>query len=116
MTSRRSRGTGRPIFSEKQFQHTIIDFAQAIGYRVYHQIDTGACQACQAPNYSKRIGPGFPDLVIAGRGKLIYAEVKSETGKLSVDQEMWRDLLLEAGAQWYLWRPSSWTEIEKALA
>lgn len=55
-------------------------------------------------------GKGFPDLVIAGPGGVLFAELKSQTGQLTGEQEQWRDRLEEAGAQWRLWRPLDWME------
>lgn len=48
---------------------------------------------------------GFPDYVALRDGRLLFAEIKSETGRLSRDQERWRDELRLAGAEWHLWRP-----------
>ena len=67
-------------------------------------------------SYSRRIGPGFPDLVIAGKGKLLFVELKSEKGKLSTNQLEWSNALAATGARVCLWRPSDWPEIEKVLA
>ena len=57
---------------------------------------------------SRRSDPGLPD-IIAVRGKrLIWRELKTQSGRLSVKQEEWRDKLLAAGADWALWRPFDW--------
>ena len=50
---------------------------------------------------------GFPDLVVAGPAGLIFAECKSMSGQGRPDQEQWRDVLLTAGATWFLWRPAN---------
>lgn len=52
--------------------------------------------------------PGFPDLVLARGGIIIYAELKSQKGSLSADQRLWRDELQAGGQTWYLWRPADW--------
>lgn len=64
---------------------------------------------------------GFPDLVLARKGRIIIAELKRETEKPRPNQENWlqhlgidqhpRDRLLIA-----VWRPSDWPEIEQELA
>ena len=100
------------LISEKEFQRTVVEYAHALKYRVYHQLDTGKCTKCGNPNFSKRIGPGFVDLVIAGHGRVIFAELKSEKGKLSDAQQAWRDVL---EGQYRLWRPSDWAKIEEVL-
>ncbi len=104
-----------PLVSEKEFQRTVIEYAQALNFKVYHQLDTGKCKKCGEPNYSKRVGPGFVDLVIAGHGKLIFAELKSENGSLSDNQRKWAEVLVSTGARVYLWKPSDWSQIEEVL-
>ena len=103
------------LVSEKEFQRTVVEYAHALGYKVYHQLDTGKCRKCGEPNFSKRIGPGFVDLVIAGHGKVIFAEIKAEKGRLTKDQETWQAVLRTALKRVYVWRPSDWDEIEEVL-
>ena len=50
-------------------------------------------------------GPGFPDLVIAGRAGVLYRECKTERGNLTPEQRLWGDVLKQAGANWRVWRP-----------
>lgn len=49
---------------------------------------------------------GFPDLQIFGLGGAIFRELKKELGKLDPDQERWRDIIIWAGGDWGVWRPS----------
>lgn len=52
---------------------------------------------------------GFPDLTLAHRTRgTIFVELKSDVGKLSPEQELWRDVLLAGGQEWHLWRPRDW--------
>jgi hypothetical protein len=50
-------------------------------------------------------GPGFPDLVIAGRAGCIWRECKTESGSLSPEQRDWGDTLKLGGGNWRVWRP-----------
>jgi len=50
-------------------------------------------------------GPGFPDLVIVGRGGVLWRECKTETGSLSPEQRQWGDTLKRGGSNWAVWRP-----------
>lgn len=52
-----------------------------------------------------KVGLGYPDLTFFGPREVLYAELKTEGGKLSRDQQRWRYRLLQAGWQWRLWRP-----------
>lgn len=64
-----------------------------LGLRWYHTHD------------SRRSPSGFPDLVIVGR-RVIYRELKRESGKPSPAQEEWLGVLAEAGEDVGVWRPS----------
>ena len=52
---------------------------------------------------------GFPDWVFAKSGRVIFAELKREEGKLSGAQEDWAAELSPSG-DYYVWRPSDWAE------
>lgn len=100
---------GRPktpapsIVSEKQFQSAVIALAKRHLWLCYHTFD------------SRKSMAGFPDLVLV-RDRIIFAELKTETGRPTADQERWLEGLREAGAEVYLWKPSDWVSIEATLA
>lgn len=83
--------------SERELDEGVRALARGLGLVAYHTLD------------SRGSSSGFPDWVIAGRGGVIFAECKSAAGRLRPDQERWRDMLLAAGARWYLWRPADLT-------
>jgi hypothetical protein len=58
---------------------------------------------------------GFPDLVLANpeQKRVVYAELKSDKGKLTPKQEEWLNTLEECGQEVWLWRPA---DIEKIAA
>ena len=89
--------------TEKQFQATVIEYAERLGYLVYHTYD------------SRRSQRGFPDLVMVKEGRLVMAELKRETGRTKPEQAEWLRLLRSAGVEAYIWRPSTWPEIESVL-
>ena len=59
---------------------------------------------------SDRSEPGFPDLVMARADRLIFAELKSETGKMSVPQRTWMTALraFDGAVEYHLWTPRDW--------
>jgi hypothetical protein len=82
--------------NEKQFQQTVVTYAKYAGWDlVYHTHD------------SRRSEAGFPDLVMvrAADKRVIYRELKTETGKLTRAQKAWIDTLQAAGADADVWRP-----------
>ena len=91
-----------PKLTEKQWQGQIVQFAKLKGWHVYHTW------------MSIRSQPGFPDLVLV-RDRVLFVEVKSETGKLTEAQQGWQDALFSARAEFYVWRPSDWDEVHETL-
>jgi hypothetical protein len=88
--------------TEAQWQTTVIDLAYAHHWRVYHTFD------------SRRSYPGFPDLVLV-RDRIIYAELKSEKGRVTLTQQEWIDDLNGAGGEAHIWRPSDFDEVKQIL-
>ena len=73
-------------------------------------------------DHDSRYSPaGFPDLVLIktaspDAGRLIFAELKSSSGKVSVAQELWLDMFSEGGQETYLWRPSDVEQVVQVLS
>lgn len=88
--------------TEKQFQNHIIRYAKNRGWQVYHTYDSRRCE------------PGFPDLILV-RHKTLFRELKTDTGKLTDAQKTWGERLVEAGADYCVWRPKQIKEIFAAL-
>ncbi len=94
----------RPI-TEKEFQRQVLDVARIYGWRVYH------------PMLSKWSERGFPDLTMIRPPRVVFAELKSDKGKLSIHQDEWAELLLDCpGVEYHVWRPFQLDEIAKLLA
>jgi hypothetical protein len=54
---------------------------------------------------SRRNPKGFPDLVIAGPGGVLWRELKVPGNSLSSEQTKWKWTLKAAGADWGAWYP-----------
>lgn len=57
---------------------------------------------------SRGTEPGWPDLTLIRGGRLMYRELKSETGKLRPAQRRVYALLVAAGADVAVWQPRHW--------
>jgi hypothetical protein len=88
---------------ETSFQASVIDLARLLGWTVFYVTD------------SRGSPPGWPDLTLCRGGVLIFRELKSENGRLSIEQQEWADQLLAAGVDWQVWRPADWPQIEATL-
>ena len=89
--------------TEKQFQSLIVQFAKMRGWLVYHTYD------------SRRSEPGFPDLVLVRRKRVLFRELKTDKGRVTPAQKTWAASLEKAESDYKLWRPSMMTEIYKEL-
>lgn len=93
--------------TERDFQRAVLDLCALYDWPcVYHTHD------------SRRSQPGFPDLVICGHERLIFAELKTDKGRLSPEQLEWyerlRDLPLRE-PEVYVWRPRDLDVIGRIL-
>jgi hypothetical protein len=65
---------------------------------------------------SKHSPAGFPDEVLVRPPRLIFAELKSNTGRLSPDQQAWLEELREVpGVEVYVWNPADMDTIAEIL-
>ena len=86
--------------SEEEFMRSVMKIASECGWRVYHTRDSRRSQA------------GFPDLTLVRTGQIIFAELKSQKGRIKKEQQAWLDDLRENGhVDVYLWRPSDLQDI-----
>jgi hypothetical protein len=97
-----------PAIEEVAFLATVTELATLTGWLVYHTYDSRRSQA------------GFPDLVLARGDRLIFAELKTDKGRIRPAQIEWLDRLgavasSQPGISVYLWRPKDWAGIEKIL-
>lgn len=83
--------------SEKQFLGQLRQAAGWLGWRCYHTHD------------SRRSEAGFPDVVLVRPPSVIFAELKTDSGRLTPLQREWlEDLKACDRVEAVLWRPSDW--------
>lgn len=104
--------------SERAFQGQVIAYARLMGWTIHHDNATNAprrCGSCGSVRRLPRNAPGLPDLILVRRPRVVWAELKSERGRLTDDQRAWIEELRACGQETYIWRPSDFREVERVL-
>lgn len=98
--------------TEAAFQKQVIDLAHLYRWRVAHfrpaRTTVGGKETWRTAVSAD--GQGFPDLVLARNGVVLFRELKTDDGKATPEQLAW--LLAVNGV---IWRPSMWSLIEREL-
>ncbi len=85
--------------TERELQDWIAATARLLGWRIFHARVARTAQGWRtAVSYD---GAGFPDLCLV-RDRVVFAEIKVDRGRMSAEQELWLEALVEAGAEAYL--------------
>jgi hypothetical protein len=96
-----------PPQTELSFMNQVVKLAELLGWRCYHTLRSEGSAA------------GFPDLVLVRarhpKPRVIFAELKSDRGRLTDDQRAWLLELRASGQEAYLWAPRNWSAITKLL-
>lgn len=94
MTTRRNLDGGvnaraalNRAMTEEQLQNAVVDLAKLRGWMVMHTRPAWSNSRWVVPIQG---APGFPDLVLARDGRVLFFEVKTEKGRLMRDQVAWR--------------------------
>lgn len=109
---------------EKELQREVIALARKLGYKVKPEKDNRR----EVIKDGRKIlvgdeqGAGFVDLVLVGRGRFLFVELKTQAGTVTENQAEWLERLSETarvctGVATFLWRPSHWLDgtIEREL-
>ena len=92
------------MLSERGFQTLVLELARIVGWRCYHTFN------------SRRSAPGYPDLCLVRGNVCIFAELKTDIGRVTKDQTAWLAALSAVpGIQAVVWRPCDWPTIETTL-
>jgi hypothetical protein len=107
--------------TEKDFESSFRQAFELLGWLGYHT------------HNSRRSTAGFPDWVLVRQPRIVFAELKTDTGKVSDDQQAWLDelahvetqargLLRQLGltaarpvVEVHVWRPRDWPTLCEVL-
>jgi hypothetical protein len=100
--------------TEAEWQQQVVDLAHMLGWRHNHtrrSIGRGRSWTTATSVI------GWPDLVMwsEAQRRVLYVELKSETGKLSFEQDIVLDSLRAAGCETFVWRPSDLEQVRDVL-
>ena len=111
MTQAEMRQYINKSMSEREFQDQVITLAKVYDWMCVHFRPALTSDGRWLTHIQGDVG--FPDLVLARRGRVIMAELKSEKGKWGPGQLEWKEAL---GLIHYLWRPHDIDLIEEILS
>lgn len=115
-----------PPLSERDFMKQITDLAELRGFEWVHCRAGRTMDSWRTP-MSGTMAQGWPDLCLmrAKDRRLIFAEVKTDVGKLTAEQERvlgqldeltWPSPGRRPQIEVVVWRPRFWDHIERTLA
>jgi hypothetical protein len=89
---------------ERQWQEAVEELLREGGWAYIHLRDSRRQRAT-----------GWPDLFAVKGDKAIAIELKTMRGRVTPEQSRWLALLREAGISTYVWRPTQFDEVRRAL-
>jgi hypothetical protein len=101
-----------PPMTEEQFLQRVLLLARGLGWRTAHFRASRTKDGWRTAVGGD--GKGFVDVVFV-RDRVVWAELKSEGGRVRPEQKEWADALEAAGQEVYLWRPENMGQIEVVL-
>jgi hypothetical protein len=93
----------RRAMTEKQWDARVVALARLYGFWTFHPYD------------SRRSEPGWPDRAFVKPPRFFLAEMKTERGRLTVQQQEVIGLLRACGVTVYVWRPGDEDEVVRVL-
>ena len=93
------------VVTEKEWQNTVVELAEWLGWWVFHDHD------------SRRNQAGFPDLCLVRPPRVAFVELKRESGRLTPTQTEVLGLLEACpGVETMVARPSDWSALVEWLS
>ena len=102
--------------TEADFLRNVLELAALLGWHTLHMRPAQTAHGWRTPVQGS-LGAGWPDLTLVRvrDQRLIFAELKSDKGKLSPRQIEVHDILRAAGLDVRVWRPADFDTIAEIL-
>ena len=98
--------------TEAEWQEQVVDLARICGWRTMH-VRRSIGKGRRWTTSTSVVG--WPDLVLWRPGRIVAAELKSNTGQVTEDQAAVLASLEAAGMETYVWRPGDLDEVASVL-
>jgi hypothetical protein len=93
---------GSPM-NEREWQRHVVQLARYGGWLVFHVYE------------AKRVVAGWPDLQLLRPPEYVVVELKTNKGRLTVEQESCLDRFQRCGIETHVWRPCDIDEVQGRL-
>lgn len=90
---------------EQRFQARVVSLARELGWSIVRIPNRGQATAV----FDNK---GFPDLMLARPGRVLFIELKAQDGTLSDDQLLWANILKP---NWFCFRPGDYDLVVETL-
>jgi hypothetical protein len=102
--------------SEREWQQQVTSLAELCGWHWAHWRAARTERGWRTP-VSGPLGAGFPDLLLIHprRQRVLFVELKSDSGRLTDEQLGVHDVLRQAGLDVDVWHPRDWEQVVAAL-
>ena len=109
------RSLPTPAVTEALFQRQVTDLADICGWHWLHvRKSLGRRDGKRAWQTTTNL-KGWCDLLLWKPGRVVAAELKSDTGKTTPEQDAVLASLAAAGIETHVWRPADWDAIAATL-
>ena len=98
--------------NETQWQKAVTAAAIQNGWQWLHIGRVGKHRANGAKG---TLGTGWPDLVLSSNRGILFVELKVDGERLTEAQQLVRQHLIAAGAEYRIWRPSDFAAVMHEL-
>ena len=108
--------TVMPI-TEKEWQAQVVELAQLQGWVWGHMRPARMKDGSWRTPVSGPLGAGLPDLLLChpARRVSIWVELKTDVGRVSLEQRIVHEALRHSGQRVEVWRPKDWPKVVEVL-